>query len=71
MNRAEAIAYLGTLPEDEPVFVLRAQGKLAPQIVQRWIYCAAEKLGWSSPKVIQAEEVAQAMQAWPTKKYPD
>jgi hypothetical protein len=71
VNANEAIDYLKSMPGNEPVFVLRAQDKSAPEIVQRWIYVQAERLGWNAPKVTSAEAVVQAMAAWPNRKHAD
>lgn len=71
MNATEAIAYLQQLPATEPVFVLRAQDKSATEVVQRWLYLQAERLGWNHPKVTSAEAVVQAMAEWPVKRHAD
>jgi hypothetical protein len=71
MTAAEAIQYLSTKPAEMPVFVLLGSDKSAPEIVQRWIYLQAERLGWNAPKVTSAEAVVQAMGAWPVKKHAD
>jgi hypothetical protein len=48
---------------DEPIFVLRAQDKLAPVIVKIWSLLAA---AWSVPyeKTREARECADAMERW-------
>jgi hypothetical protein len=55
---------------DEPIFVLRAQDLLAPQRVRYWAELAIER-GVSQAKVDEALACADAMDAWPTRKYPD
>ncbi len=59
----------GLIPEDEPVFLLRAQDKLAWHIVKMYAFCA-ELIGQH-----QLAEVcnthAKKMKEWPIKKTPD
>lgn len=58
---------------DEPVFVLRAQDMLAPEIVREWAY-RARKEGVDPEKVDAARRVADQMEDWQinnTKKKPD
>lgn len=57
--------------DDEPIFVLRAQDKLAANLVRNWAQQAAMFLGNESPKVQEAFALADAMDRWPTQKYPD
>jgi len=60
----------GGIPEDEPVFLLRAQDIAAAATVQFWAYEAA--CNGASPDVVaKAREIAAAMAAWPVKKTPD
>jgi len=61
---------LGKAQDDEPIFVLRAQDRLAPELVRRWAD-EAERAGCSSAKVIEARTVADAMERWPSRKLPD
>lgn len=68
-NRGEGC--LGKAAPDEPVFTLRAQDMFAADLVERWAILASERLGKSHPKVEHAFEMAKAMRAWPTQKYPD
>lgn len=61
----------GLIPEDEPVFLLRAQDQTAAQIVRLW--AAAQR---NNPKadmriIKLAEQQANAMDAWPKKKFAD
>ncbi len=63
------------IPEDEPVFLLRAQDKVAPMVVEIWSL-AAELSGASEDIVEAAFEHADLMRVWqsknPTKvKVPD
>ena len=58
---------------DEPIFVLRAQDMLAPEIVREWAYRAL-KLGTPLAKVDEARRLADAMENWQiehSRKIPD
>ena len=58
---------------DEPVFTLRAQDSLAPEVVREWAY-RAQVAGTPMEKVQEARAVADAMEQWQianTKKVPD
>jgi hypothetical protein len=61
---------LAKIKPEEPIFVLRAQDKLAPALVEDWADRAATH-GCSAEKVAEARTTAAAMRDWPTKKYPD
>lgn len=67
---AQGKGCLGKAADDEPVFILRGQDKLAPALV-RWWAAEARKRGLSDEKVKDALTLAAAMEAWPTRKYPD
>lgn len=56
--------------DDEPIFVLRAQDKLAPEIVRAWAWVAKNN-GLPLEKYQEAVELAEQMERWPTRKYPD
>ena len=56
--------------EDEPIFVLRAQDMLAPVIVRQWAMLA-KHCGCAEEKVQEAINLAERMEKWPTRKYPD
>ena len=56
--------------DDEPVFVLRAQDKLAPGLIRQWA-AMAHALGTSQAKIGAALDLADKMDAWPERKYPD
>lgn len=56
--------------EKEPVFVLRAQDKLAPALVRAWI-ALAETHGVSPKKLMSAQAVVWAMEKYPNRKIPD
>lgn len=69
-TKANALAYLEKMPDDEPVFVLRAQDYLAPVAMRAWIQ-AAYQANTNISKVEVAEQIQEAMTRWPTRKYPD
>lgn len=60
----------------EPIFVLRAQDKLAEKTVRDWAsrvcYAAPDgQVAAAATKAVGAQAIADAMRAWPTKKFPD
>ena len=55
--------------DDEPLFVLRAQDALAPEVVEHWAFLA-KRLGVAFEKIEAAYEVAGAMRRWPNRKVP-
>jgi len=61
---------LGKAADDEPVFVLRGQDKLAAQLVWDWAQRARE-VGCPEQKVKEAEDLAVAMGKWSPSKFPD
>lgn len=61
---------LGKAADDEPVFVLRAQDRLAPALVRAWANLA-HRHGCSELKVAEARALAARMDAWPSRKFPD
>ena len=60
----------GLIPDDEPVFFLRAQDMVAPATVRVWADLAAGR-GADPEMVANARLQADAMEAWATKKVPD
>jgi hypothetical protein len=56
--------------DNEPLFVLRAQDMLAPELVREWAVRAAEH-ECSVAKVNEAFALADKMEAWPNRKFPD
>lgn len=48
---------------DEPLFVLRAQDKLAPLVIEFWIKLGKE-LGVPVDKLVDAREVSDEMSKW-------
>lgn len=61
---------LKNLKDNEPFFVLRAQDHLAAVLVSQWA-ALADLMGCPREKVDEALSVAEAMDKWPTKKFPD
>lgn len=65
----------------EPIFVLRAQDILAPQLVREWARLlkiragagleSAELSRRMLAKAQEAEKLACVMEDWPKRKYPD
>ena len=69
-TKAELLAALEKIPDDEPLFLVRGQDKLAPGLVRYWAG-AARARGAGSKKVAEARACAVAMERWPKRKYPD
>jgi len=59
----------GLIPEDEPVFLLRGQDKLAWHIVKMYGYCAS--LVGKDDIAKLCKDHARKMRDWPVKKVPD
>lgn len=60
----------GKIPEDEPVFLLRGQDRIAWHVVKIYAYCA--ELSGCSPVLVQkCRDHAKLMKAWSVKKTPD
>ncbi len=53
----------GLIPEDEPVFLLRAQDVTAPAVVEYWVI-RARKAGASKNMLDAAKEQVEAMRKW-------
>ena len=60
----------GIIPEDEPVFLIRAQDLAAPFAVRSWAQ-KADQLGCDRNMVNAALKFADEMENWPVKKIPD
>ncbi|MGI0148696.1 MAG: hypothetical protein ACREDF_04095 [Thermoplasmata archaeon] len=58
-----------SIPENEPVFLLRAQDKLASPTVR--IYAAMRRAAGDEEGASQCEAIARLMESWPVKKDPD
>ncbi|MCZ6655603.1 MAG: hypothetical protein O7D91_21550 [Planctomycetota bacterium] len=60
----------GTLPDDEPLFTLRAEDCMSAGLVRVWCIMA-RKIGVPTEKILEAESLAQQMEEWSLKKVPD
>lgn len=75
MRAADELARLqakladGSLPPDEPLFVLRAQDATAPNAIMEWIRGAAAA-GASPEKVQEAGGILMAFINWPIHQVP-
>lgn len=58
------------IPDDEPVFLIRAQDKVSGEVVRFWANLA-EAAGASEVIVKSAREHAAKMDEWPVKKVAD
>ena len=63
-------ACLKKVGDDEPIFVLRAQDMLAPDLVRQWAVYAAFN-DCPDEKVQEALDIADRMEAWSNRKMPD
>ncbi len=61
---------LERLKPGEPFFVLRGQDKLAPERIRDWAREASIH-GCPSTKVREAFAIADEMEKWPNRQYPD
>ena len=61
---------MDTIPEDEPVFLLRAQDSLAIDCVKHWCHLARVS-GVDEEMIVLAEIHIERMEAWPVRKTPD
>lgn len=65
--------------DDEPIFVLRAQDFYAPRLVRDWALwarCGGQRQDGSisdalQTKIDEALALADEMEKWPRRKYPD
>lgn len=69
MTKAELLAYLAGVPNDEPLFLLQGSDRLAPQLVQSW-HSAARHRGASEATLAAAADTVIAMRAFPRRSYP-
>ena len=60
----------GLIPDNEPVFLLRAADKVSAGVVRHWAF-AARAVGASEKIVSMALHHANEMEEWPVKKVPD
>ena len=67
-----AIAKHAKLNPDMPVFLLIAQDKHAPDLVEKWaIWSSGDDVTVQSGKVNEAREICDQMRRWPIHKTPD
>lgn len=59
----------GKIPENEPVFLLRAQDECAAMAVHFYAWLCRQKGAFEVASA--ADDHARAMREWPTKKVPD
>jgi hypothetical protein len=69
-TRQQREAYLAKIPDDEPIFTLRAQDCLAAEAVERWAI-RARAAGVDHDKVQEAFAIAEEMLAYPIRRLPD
>lgn len=55
---------------NEPIFVLRGQDRLAPDLIREWARLA-EHHSLPQEKLNEALACADAMETWPNRKFPD
>jgi hypothetical protein len=65
-NLRQGIGCLGKAADDEPLFILRAQDMLAPDLVRRWARLAAMQTpgGTGTEKTKEALDLANQMEEW-------
>ena len=61
----------GIIPDDEPVFVLRAQDRTAASVVRLWAEAQKTLDDRDDQAIALAEAHADLMDAWPTKHTAD
>lgn len=66
---ADPKSCLNKAASNEPVFVLRAQDKCAPDVVRFWAQQASMS-GAKNDKIESALDLAAAMESWPHRKWP-
>lgn len=56
----------GLIPEDEPVFLLRAQDKLAPEVVRNWAWMLRSRSNDQAAQAMatMAMKQSEKMEAW-------
>lgn len=55
--------------DDEPIFVLRAQDRIAPNVIDMWCEFA-ECAGVGPAKIQEARHLAEQMRAWKNRRFP-
>lgn len=61
----------GKIPEDEPVFLLRAQDKFAAETLRYYAHLVQHSRDPDGRIILATLKQADAMDAWPTHKTPD
>lgn len=69
-TKAQVLARLAKLPDDEPLFLLEGHDRLAPNLVRYWAG-AARARGAREAKVTEALTCAETMERYPKRKFPD
>jgi hypothetical protein len=64
MYKAELIEKLSHIPDDEPLFLLRARDPIAEEIVREWARRAKKMLEVNKPKREEAKHCADLMAEW-------
>lgn len=71
MSPLQGIEYLKTVPEDEPVFVLRAKDRYAPATVASWASIVSQPVNKNTPatpkslkKAHNAMQLVKEMKEW-------
>lgn len=62
-TKREGVSCYDKADQDEPLFVVRAQSKNAPEYVELWAH-QAEVMGVNAEKVKGARDVAEDMRKW-------
>ena len=58
------------IPDDEPVFLIRGQDKVAPSVLRYWAYLNDEEGGDPEASRLTREQ-ANCMECWPVTKLAD
>ena len=69
-TKADVIKYLEKVPDNEPLFLLRAQDSLAMELVELWAL-RARSAGTPQDKILSAMDCLYDMSCWPIRKNPD
>ncbi len=72
-TKSQGVSCYDKADKDEPLFVIRAQDSLGPEVVMEWAHRALAA-GVPIEKVAEARKVAEEMEEWQTnntKKVPD
>lgn len=62
-NKKSGVSCYDKAADDEPLFVLRAQDMLGPEMVREWAY-RAKVMGVPSEKIDEARRCADEMEDW-------